>query len=248
MKMAPAKNIDDHIALFPASTQVLLKQIKATVKKAAPDAEEAISYGIPTFKLNGNLVHFAGYKNHIGFYPGAAGIEAFKKELSVYKGAKGSVQFPLGKPLPLTLITRIVKFRVKQNLEKANIKKTVAAGPVKKDKVMAYMRKLKHPLKVEMETVRKIIKGVDKKISERIKWKAPSYHYNGTDMVTFNAWAEKNIHLVFHHPAIVKIKSSLLQGDYKDRRMMYFNSMKEVRAGKKELQRIMKELIEKIRK
>lgn len=248
MKMTPAKNIDDHIALFPASTQVLLKQIRVTIKKAATDAEEAISYGIPTFKLNGNLVHFAGYKNHIGFYPGAAGIEAFKKELSAYKTSKGAIQFPLDKKPPLTLIRKIVQFRVKQNLENGNVKKIAAAGPAKKDEVAAYMSKLKHPLKAEMEKVRKIIKGVDKKIGERIKWKAPSYHYGDTDMVTFNAWADKNIHLVFHHPAIVKIKSPLLQGDYKDRRMMYFSSMKEVSAGKKELERILEELIRFLKK
>ncbi|MBL7738787.1 MAG: DUF1801 domain-containing protein [Chitinophagaceae bacterium] len=132
MKLIPAKNIDDHIAAYPRSTQVLLKQIRTAIQKSAPDAEEAISYGIPTFKLNGNLVHFAGYEHHIGFYPGAAGIEAFKNELSVYKTSKGAVQFPLDKPLPLTLIKKIVQFRVKQNLEKLNIKKAVTARSAKK--------------------------------------------------------------------------------------------------------------------
>ncbi|TND01812.1 MAG: hypothetical protein FD123_4188 [Bacteroidetes bacterium] len=111
--------IDQYIAAFPKETQRLLEQIRATIRKAAPHAEEKIGYGIPTLTLEGNLVHFAGYKNHIGFYPGAAGIATFKKELSVYKGAKGSVQFPVGKPLPLALVTKIVKFRVEQNLEKA---------------------------------------------------------------------------------------------------------------------------------
>lgn len=88
------------------------------VRKAAPEAEEAISYGIPTFKLHGNLVHFAAFKNHIGFFPAPSGIAAFKKELAAYKGAKGSVQFPLDQPLPLALITKIVKFRVKENTDK----------------------------------------------------------------------------------------------------------------------------------
>ncbi|MBA2421832.1 MAG: DUF1801 domain-containing protein, partial [Chitinophagales bacterium] len=95
---------------------------RVIIRKAAPKAEETINYAMPTFTLNGNLVHFAAYKNHIGFYPTPSGIDAFKKELSLYKGAKGSVQFPIDKPLPWALITKIVKFRVKENLEKAVIK------------------------------------------------------------------------------------------------------------------------------
>jgi len=105
-----------------------LQKIRATIRKAAPNAEETINYGIPTFTLEGNLVHFAGFKNHIGFYPTPSGIEKFKKELSVYDGAKGSVKFPLNKPIPYTLISKIVKFRVKENLQRATtkaIKKTI---------------------------------------------------------------------------------------------------------------------------
>lgn len=110
--------IDEYISAFPESTQKLLQQMRATIAKAAPKAEEAISYAMPTFKLHGNLVHFAGYKSHIGFYPGAGGIAAFQKDIDKYKNAKGSVQFPLDKPLPLALVTKITKYRVKQNLEK----------------------------------------------------------------------------------------------------------------------------------
>ena len=95
---------------------------RATIKKAAPDAEETINYGIPTFTLKGNLVHFAGFKSHIGFYPTPSGIEKFKKELSVYEGAKGSVKFPLDQPIPYELIEKIVKFRAKENLERAESK------------------------------------------------------------------------------------------------------------------------------
>jgi uncharacterized protein YdhG (YjbR/CyaY superfamily) len=168
--------------------------------------------------------------------------------LSKYDGSKGTIRFPLDKPLPADLITKVVKFRIKKNLENAKPAKSKRVTPPEADDADGYMSKLKHPLKAEMEAVRKIIKGANKKIGERIKWKAPSYHYNGQDMVTFNAWADKNVHLVFHHPAIVKIKSDLLEGDYKDRRMVYFNSMKEVSAGKKELQRIMKELVTAIDK
>ena len=104
--------IDDYISGFPAETQKALRQMRKAIKAAAPGAEEAIKYGVPTFVLNGNLVHFAGFKNHIGFYPGPSGIAKFKNELSKYKGAKGSVQFPLEEPMPLALVTRIVKFRV----------------------------------------------------------------------------------------------------------------------------------------
>ena len=114
--------IDNYIVQFPEETQTLLQQMRETIHAAAPEATEAISYQMPTFKLHGNLVHFAGYKNHIGFYPVPTGIEAFKDELAVYKQGKGSVQFPLDQPLPLHLIGRIVKFRVAENLAKAKKK------------------------------------------------------------------------------------------------------------------------------
>ena len=123
MKSAPTTTIDEYIASYPKNVQKLLEEVRTTIKKAAPEAEEAIKYGIPTFILNGNLVHFGGFKNHIGFYPAPSGIEEFKKELSKYAGAKGSVQFPIDKPMPLALITKIVKFRVKKNLEKVKTKK-----------------------------------------------------------------------------------------------------------------------------
>jgi len=122
MKRIPAKNIDEYISVFPSDVQKRMRELRATIAKAAPQADETINYAIPTFQLNGNLVHFAGYKNHIGFYPAASGIAAFKKELSAYEGAKGSVQFPLDQPLPLGLVTKIVKFRVKENLDKASAK------------------------------------------------------------------------------------------------------------------------------
>lgn len=123
MLKTQAENIDEYIASFPKDVQKILKEIRATIKKAAPEAEEAIKYAIPTFVLNGNLVHFAAFKNHIGFYPTPNGIEAFKKELAPYASAKGSAQFPLDKPLPLGLITKIVKYRVKENLSKVKAKK-----------------------------------------------------------------------------------------------------------------------------
>lgn len=112
------RNIDEYIAGFPADIRKRLEQVRTTIRKAAPEAEEAIKYRMPTFVLNGNLVHFAAFKNHIGFYPAPQGIEEFKEELSSYKGAKGSVQFPYDRPIPLDLISRIVKFRAEKNLAK----------------------------------------------------------------------------------------------------------------------------------
>ena len=111
--------IDEYIATFPADVQAILQKVRAAIRKSAPGAEEAIKYRMPTFVLKGNLVHFAAFKNHIGFYPAPAGIEEFKAELAAYPGAKGSIQFPLDRPIPYNLIGRIVKFRVKQNLEAA---------------------------------------------------------------------------------------------------------------------------------
>lgn len=116
--------IDEYIAGFPDDIQKLLQTMRTTIRKAAPQAEEAIKYAIPTFVLNGNLVHFAAFKNHIGFYPAPRGIEAFKKELAKYEGSKGTIKFPLDKPLPVGLIGKIVKFRVQDNLKKAKAKKT----------------------------------------------------------------------------------------------------------------------------
>lgn len=111
-------SIDEYIAAFPEETQKILEALRAVIKAAVPEAKEKISYQMPTFDLNGNLVHFAAFKNHIGFYPTPSGIEAFKQELSGYAGAKGSVQFPINQPLPLGLIRRIVEYRVAENKAK----------------------------------------------------------------------------------------------------------------------------------
>jgi uncharacterized protein YdhG (YjbR/CyaY superfamily) len=111
-------SIDQYIGEFPAEVQVILEEVRKAIQKAAPQASEKISYGIPTFYLNGNLVHFAAWKNHIGFYPTSSGVSAFQEELSRYKQSRGAIQFPIDDPLPLKLITRIVKFRVLENSKK----------------------------------------------------------------------------------------------------------------------------------
>ena len=113
-----SKNIDEYIQTFPEEVQIILEKMRQTIRKAAPEAEEAISYQIPTFKLNGNLVHFAAFKNHVSFFPTARGVEAFKKELSRFKGSRGTVQFPLDRPVPYDLVRKITVFRRKENLEK----------------------------------------------------------------------------------------------------------------------------------
>ncbi|MDF2903805.1 MAG: hypothetical protein K0S25_1443 [Bacillus sp. (in: firmicutes)] len=114
--------IDEYIVQFPTEVQETLKTLRKVIKELVPDAVEKISYQMPTFALHGNLVHFAAHKNHIGFYPAASGIAAFKHELSEYKGSKGAVQFPINKPLPYELISEIVKFRAAENIKKAEAK------------------------------------------------------------------------------------------------------------------------------
>lgn len=118
--------MDEYISSFPENIQAILYKLREVIRESAPEAEETISYGMPTFKLNGNLVHFAAYKNHIGFYPTPSAIIAFKEELSSYKQAKGSVQFPIDGPIPFGLVKQIVEFRVKENKAKAGKKKPSA--------------------------------------------------------------------------------------------------------------------------
>ncbi len=117
------KNIDEYIAGFPEDVQKILEKIRFTIRKAAPAAEETIKYKMPTFTLKGNLVYFAAFKNHIGFYPPTAGSKALSKELSVYEGPKRSLRFPLDEPIPYDLISKIVKVRVKENIAKARARK-----------------------------------------------------------------------------------------------------------------------------
>ena len=118
-----ARDMDEYISRFPAEVQAILEQMRATIREAAPEAEETISYQMPTFRLKGNLVHFAAYQKHIGFYPTPSGIERFRKELSAYEVSKGTVRFPLDQPIPYDLIGRIATFRVQENLARARAKR-----------------------------------------------------------------------------------------------------------------------------
>ena len=119
-----AADIDEYIAGFPTKVQKILQKVRKTIQKAAPDAAEAISYAIPTFKLNGNLVHFAGYQNHVGFYPAPQGVAEFEVDMARYGAGKGTARFPLDEPIPYELIARITTFRVGKNMERAAAKST----------------------------------------------------------------------------------------------------------------------------
>jgi uncharacterized protein YdhG (YjbR/CyaY superfamily) len=112
------KSIDEYIGTFPENVQLILEKLRLTIREAAPEAEETINYQMPTFKLNGNLVHFAAYKKHIGFYPSPSGIDAFREELAPYKVSKGTIKFPIDEPLPFDLVGKIVAYRVKEQKEK----------------------------------------------------------------------------------------------------------------------------------
>jgi uncharacterized protein YdhG (YjbR/CyaY superfamily) len=118
MKTIKPTSIDEYISAFPDDVQKKLQEVREAIQQAAPNAKEVISYSMPAFKMKGILVYFAAFSQHIGFYPTASGIAAFQDEISIYKNAKGSVQFPLNKPIPLSLIRKIVKFRVKEDYEK----------------------------------------------------------------------------------------------------------------------------------
>ena len=122
-----ARSIDEYEAKFPPETRKVLQEMRALIRASAPGATEKISYAIPTFYLNGNLVHYAAFSRHVGFYPGAQGIATFKEELAEYESAKGSVQFPLGRSLPTALIRRMVEHRVAENARKAPTSRTPGA-------------------------------------------------------------------------------------------------------------------------
>jgi len=254
MDKSPApKSVDQYIAGFTPAVKKQLEQVRKTIRDNAPEAVEGISYGMPGFKYMGKpLVYFAGYENHIGFYATPTGHEAFKKDLAIYKTGKGSVQFPLSSPMPLALIKKIVLFRVKENETMAAAKKKPANAPVKKkarpvnkyaEQVKTWLEKQDPAVRKEIDAVRKLIRKAVPAINERIKWNAPSY-YTSVDLFTFGPYKNNRILLVFHHPSIVKIKSPLLEGTFKDRRLVYFDGSGHAAKETKELSRIIHQLLE----
>jgi uncharacterized protein YdhG (YjbR/CyaY superfamily) len=251
MKATSVKTVDQYMDTVPEEARVTLEKVRASIRSAAPKAEEVISYGIPTYKLNGSLIGFGVASKHCGLYVMSYEVmDEFKSDLKKYDTATSTIRFPFDKPLPATLVKKIVQARIKENdalKAKKSKNKVTAIKSAEDEEVAGFMNKLKHPFKAEVEAVRSIIKNANKNIAERIKWKAPSYYYK-EDMVTFNLWEKKQVHLVFHHPAIVKIKSPLLEGNYDKRRMTYFKTMDEIKANKKELVRIINELVKAIEK
>jgi uncharacterized protein YdhG (YjbR/CyaY superfamily) len=250
-----AATVDEYIASFPDETKKRLIQLRKAIKSVAPKAEELITYGIAGYKHHGVVIYFAGWKNHISLYPAPWNAAELKKEMSEYKGAKGTIKFPGDKPLPLQLISKIIKYKLEENELKAGLKKNSNSilskkkteKPTDEENVKEWIAKLDTETKKQVDAVRKTIKAASPKLNERIKWNAPSYYYK-EDIVTFGPSRKKDqVLLVFHHPNIVKIKSALLEGNYKDRRLVYFNTSAEITAGKKELGRIVKEMVKMIK-
>lgn len=134
-------SVDQYIQQFPEDVRSRLEKVRSEISKVIPEAKECMKYGIPTFEFNGNLVHYAGYKNHLGFYPGSSGIAHFSAEISNYKNAKGSIQFPNNQDLPIELILKITKFRIRENIEKAKLKKTIKTNKVAFDLLSAPARR-----------------------------------------------------------------------------------------------------------
>ena len=249
-------DIKEYIKSFPLEVQEILEQIRKTIKESSPETEETINYGIPTFKLKGaNLVNFAGYKNHIGFYATPTGHEKFKEELSEYVQGKGSVQFPLDKPMPFKLITKIVEFRTQETLEKLN---TTKSGKSKKklpeiDSVDDFVKSLNHPLEKEINQLRKIIIEANKDLSEIIKWNAPSYCFKNEDRITLRIHPPKNIQIIFHCGAKVRVasdskiiqdKKGMLKWATNNRAIATFSGMEEINKNAKELKLIINDWIE----
>ncbi len=263
MKMTPAKTIDEYLRALPEDVRITLEKLYKAIKSAAPNAEEVISYGMPAFKHQGMLVYFAAFKDHCSFFPGSSQIVQLYDELKSFKTSKGTIQFTVEKPLPRALVKKIVKARMEENearhsakqIAKSSAKKNVKAStkgsksskPTEDEQVSEYMSKLKGEERKNIEAVSKLIKKASAKLNERIKWNAPSYYYK-QDIVTFGPYKTHKLLLVFHHPAVVSIQSELLEGDYKDRRLVYFKDASEAGKNKKELTRIINEIVKQIDK
>jgi uncharacterized protein YdhG (YjbR/CyaY superfamily) len=259
------KNIDEYIAAYPANVKRMLQILRQTIKSAASGSEEVISYSMPAFRFHGILVYFAAYKNHIGFYPGASPIVAFQKELSVYKGAKGSVQFPLDKPLPLDLIAKIIAFRIKENLEREKAKNSrIKRNELSRDNagskaVDNHIEKLEPTLGKIVQQIRKSILHTSSEIGERIKWNNPSFYFIGKmkafdpkeykrEIAVFNL-SKGRIMLVFPSGAKVNDTNGLLVGDYDDgRRIIVFKDLKDFKEKEKIFQQVIKKWIKLVDK
>lgn len=211
-KIEAGNPVDTYIRQFPADVQVILQEIRQVIREVAPEADEKISYQMPTFFLGGNLVHFAAYKNHVGFYPAPSGIEKFKKELSKYKGAKGSVQFPLNEPMPLDLIRKIVAFRVAEN--QAKVKSKQKKGKIKDASPEDYISRQPIERQEHLEKIRQTIKALlpegfqETMQYDMIGFVVPhsqypeGYHVNPKEPLPFMALANQKGYIALYHQGI----------------------------------------------
>lgn len=219
--MKPSNEIDLYIETFPKNVQVLLQELRTIIKNAAPNADEIMSYQMPAYKQFNRLVYFAGYKNHIGFYPHSSSIEYFKEELKKYKSSKGAIQFPLNEPLPKELIAKIVQFRVQEDLENEN-KKTLTA---KEKKVWQ-----RNDLWVEeLEVLKSIINKTQ--LVETEKWGAPTYTHNGKNIIGIGGF-KSYFGIWFFNGVFLKDEKKLLinanEENTKGLRQMRFQSIEEI--------------------
>lgn len=266
-----AATVDDYMAGLEPTVRNTMEKMRKMIRQAAPKAEEKISYMMPAFIQHGPVAFYSAFKNHCSYYTASHAImKMYKEDLKDYYTSGVTIHFPLDKPLPAALVKKLVyaklmeneaRFAAKQASKPAKKAATAKPAAVKTktakltgdDEVTEFMNRLEHPFKAEIEALRRIIKGTNKQIHERIKWNAPSYYHKatpdaaGTDFLTFHVKAKEHVHLIFHHAAIAKIKSPLLEGDYKDRRMVYFKNMNAVKANKKELERIVNELVKQFK-
>lgn len=262
--------VDEYMSGLEPVVRNTMEKMRKMIRSAAPKAEEKISYMMPAFLWNGPVAYYSAFKNHCSYYTASHAImKMFKEDLKDYYTSGVTIQFPHDKPLPATLVKKLVhaklveneaRFAAKQALKPA--KKTTAAKTATKEKIQKppatgdvaeLIKNLEHPLQAEIEAVRKIVKNSGKQIHERIKWNAPSYYVQKTaggtetDFLTIHVKAREQVHLIFHHAAIARIKSPLLEGSYKDRRMVYFKNIKAIKENKKELERIIAELLKQIK-
>ncbi|WP_338378255.1 DUF1801 domain-containing protein [uncultured Flavobacterium sp.] len=220
--MKTLNEIDLYIERFPKDVQVLLQQLRTIIKKAAPKTEEIMSYQMPAYKQNNRLVYFAGYKKHIGFYPHTSPISHFKDELKEYKTSKGAIQFPLDKPLPNELITRIVEFRVQEDLENKKMKKAIS-------KKEAKVWNKTNQWTVELELLKTIINKTQ--LVETVKWGVPIYMHNDKNVIGI-AGFKSYFGIWFYNGVFLKDEKNLLinanEENTKGLRQMRFNSINEV--------------------
>jgi uncharacterized protein YdhG (YjbR/CyaY superfamily) len=237
-----ARDIDTYIAGFSPEVQAILSRVRATIRAAAPEATEAIKYGIPTFVLHGNLVHFAAFTRHVGLYPGPSGIEHFAADLSKYTSSKGAVQFPLDRPVPRALIARIVRFRVRETMAQQSVR---AARPPRRaasaaapragaasvpEPIRAYLAALPPPQRRALETLRAIILSVAPGMAERLSSGAPFVWHRGKRAVGFGA-AKQHLSFFIMHGNVLRTHRDALAAHDVSRTVVRFAPDKPLPAA-----------------